>query len=64
MAKQFEGDAPLLAIAVERGGVLINAHDEANAVLQIFVHEGDTISNSEVCAFGDLRWWHWTVRWC
>ena len=39
VSKQFEGDPPLLAVAVERGGVLIDAHDQADAVLQILVDE-------------------------
>src|SRR5438105_1454652 len=56
MSEQFEGDAPLLTVAVERGGVLIDAHDQADAVLQILVGEGDFIANAEVGTSCNL-WW-------
>lgn len=56
MPEQFEGDAPLLTVAVERGGVLIDAHDQADAVLQVLVGAGHPVAHAEVGATGDL-WW-------
>src|SRR5258706_8701157 len=61
MSEQFEGDAPLLTIAVECGGVLIDAHDQADAVLQILVSEDHTVADAEVGTTGDLRWRTWPV---
>jgi len=39
VTQESEADAPLLAIAIERGGVLVDAHDQADAVLQVLVGE-------------------------
>src|SRR6187402_2633986 len=48
--------------------MLIDAHDQADAVLQILVDEGHPVANTEVGTTGDLRWWSWPgafdVRWC
>lgn len=59
MPKQFEGDSPLLTIAVERGGVLVDADDQPDAMLQILVGEGHPIAHAEVAAIGDLWWRSW-----
>ena len=61
MPEKFEGDPPFLAVAVEGCGVLIDAHDQANAVLEILVDEGDAVADTEVGAAGDLRWGTWPV---
>lgn len=54
MSKQFEGDAPSLAVTVERCGVLIDAHDQADAMLQVLVDKGRPVAHAEVVAAGDL----------
>jgi hypothetical protein len=54
--KQFEGDPPLLTIAVKRSGLLVDAHDQADAALEVPVGEGYTVADAEVSAAGDLRW--------
>ena len=68
MSEQFEGDPPLLAVAVERGGVLVDAHDQANAVLEVLVDEGDAVADAEVGTTGNLwrRTWsaRFDIRWC
>ena len=68
MAQQLERDSPLLAIAVEGGGVLIDAHDQADAVLEVLVGEGDAVAYAEVRATADLRWrtrpLEFRIRWC
>src|SRR3954451_1778335 len=68
MSEQFEGDPPLLAVAVECGGVLIDAHDQADAVLEILVGEGYAVARAELGTTGDLRRRTWPVefdiRWC
>ena len=53
--EQFEGDPPLLTVAVERGRVLIDANDQADAVLQILVDECHPVANAEVGTTGELR---------
>ena len=55
MSEKFEGDPPYLAVAVESCGVLIDVHDQADAVLEILVDEGDAVADTEVGAAGDLR---------
>ena len=57
VTKQFEADSPLVAIAVERGGALVDAHDQADAVLQVLVGEGHPVSDAEVGPAWNLRWW-------
>ena len=52
----MEAYPPLLPVAVERGGVLVDAHDQADAVLQVLVGEGHAVSDAEVGAAGDLGW--------
>ena len=68
MPEQFEGDPPFLAVAVEGCDILIDAHDQADAVLEILVDEGDAVADAEVGAAGDLRWGAWPVGfdigWC
>lgn len=59
MSEQFEGDPPLLAVAIERGGVLIDAHDETDPVLEVLVGEGDPFADAEVATSRDLRWRNW-----
>ncbi len=59
MSKQLEGDPPLLTVAVERGGVLIDAHDQAGAVPQVFVDERHPVADAEVGTIGDLWWRTW-----
>lgn len=64
MSEEFEGDSPLLAIAVERGGVLVDAHDQADTVLEVLVDEGNAVADAEVGTTWDLRWRVWLVIWC
>lgn len=47
-------DAPGLTVAVERGRALVDAHDQADAVLQVLVGEAHAVSDTEVAAPGDL----------
>ena len=62
MSEQFEGDPPLLAVAVEGGGVLVDAHDQADAVLEVLVDDGDAVADAEVGTTGDFRWRTWFVE--
>ena len=39
--------------------MLIDAHDQADAVLQILVDEGHPVANAEVGTTGDLRGRSW-----
>src|SRR3982751_3065588 len=68
MSEQFEGDPPLLAVAIEGGGVLIDAHDQADAVLEILVDERYAVAHAELGTTCDLRWRTWPgefdVWWC
>ena len=61
MPEKFEGDPPLLAVTVEGCGVVIDAHDQTDAMLEILVDEGDTVADAEVGAAGDFRWRAWPV---
>ena len=56
MPEKFEGDPPFLAVAVEGCGVLIDAHDQTDAVLEILVDERDAVTDTEVGAACDLQW--------
>ena len=56
MAEQAEGHAPGLTVAVERCGALVDAHDQADAVLQVLVGEAHPVADAEVGAAGDLGW--------
>ena len=56
VTEQFEASSPLLAITVERGGALVDAHDQADWVLQVLVGEGHPVSEAEVGTAWDL-WW-------
>jgi hypothetical protein len=59
VSEQSEGAPPLLAVAVESGGVSIDTDDQADAVLQILVDEGDAVSDAEVGTTGKLGWRTW-----
>ena len=61
MSEEFEGNPPLLAVAVERGGVLVDANDQADAVLEVLVDEGDAVPDAEVGTPRDLGWRAWLV---
>jgi hypothetical protein len=39
--------------------VLVDAHDEPDAMLEILVDEGYTVADAEVVATGDFWWRTW-----
>jgi hypothetical protein len=50
--EQAEPNAPGLPIAVHRGGALVDAHDQADAVLQVLVGEAHPVADPEFGAAG------------
>ena len=45
-----EGHTPALVVAIDAGGLLIDAHDGADPGLQVAILETDAIANAEVIA--------------
>ena len=54
MSKQTECHAPALPVAIESGRLLIDAHDQSDAMLQIAIDEAHALTYAEVLAPTDL----------
>jgi len=50
--QQLKPDAPLLPIAVERGSLLVEAHDQADAALDVLIGERHAVAYAEIGAAG------------
>ena len=50
MSKQTECHAPALPVAIESGRLLIDAHDQSDAMLQIAIDEAHALTYAEVLA--------------
>ena len=57
MSKQTECHAPALPVAIESGRLLIDAHDQSDAMLQIAIDEAHALTYAEVLAPTDLGRW-------